>query len=116
MATRSRIGIVNKDGSIRSIYCHWDGYPEGVGSILHKNYQDRDKVEELISLGSISSLGDSIHTTISYVKNFGEKMKDNAPMEHRHFQSFKKYFQSSDQQWAYLFDPDGKWVTYRSSI
>lgn len=25
MATRSNIGIVNQDGSITGIYCHWDG-------------------------------------------------------------------------------------------
>jgi len=28
MATRSNIGIVNEDGSVTGIYCHWDGYPE----------------------------------------------------------------------------------------
>ncbi len=35
MATRSNIGIVNDNGSVTGIYCHWDGYPEhkrkGVG-------------------------------------------------------------------------------------
>ena len=28
MATRSRIGIELKDGSIVSSYHHWDGYPD----------------------------------------------------------------------------------------
>ena len=28
MATRSRIGIELKDGSILSAYHHWDGYPQ----------------------------------------------------------------------------------------
>ena len=32
MATRSRIGIELKDGSILSAYHHWDGYPTVVGS------------------------------------------------------------------------------------
>jgi len=27
MATRSRIGIKDKLGNIKSVYCHWDGYP-----------------------------------------------------------------------------------------
>jgi len=56
MATRSRIGIVNEDGTVSSIYCHWDGYPSGNGVILLESYTDRDKVKELIELGAISSL------------------------------------------------------------
>ena len=56
MATRSRIGIVNEDGTVSSIYCHWDGYPSNNGRILVEDYTDRDKVKSLIELGSISSL------------------------------------------------------------
>jgi len=56
MATRSRIGIVNEDGTVSSIYCHWDGYVEGVGAYLVNFYTDRDKVKALIDLGAISCL------------------------------------------------------------
>jgi hypothetical protein len=56
MATRSRIGIVNEDGTVSSVYCHWDGYPSGNGKLLVTHYTDRDKVKALIELGSISSL------------------------------------------------------------
>ena len=38
MATRSFIGKLNHDGSITVVYCHWDGYPEGVGETLVKHY------------------------------------------------------------------------------
>jgi len=34
MSTRSNIGIVNGDGSVKAIYCHFDGYPAYVGRIL----------------------------------------------------------------------------------
>ncbi len=60
MATRSRIGIVNDDGTVSSIYCHWDGYPEGNGKRLVEHYTDRNKVRGLIDLGSISSLGERV--------------------------------------------------------
>lgn len=56
MATRSNIGILNEDGTVTAIYCHWDGYPEGVGLTLVNHYQDEDRVRELLSLGSISYL------------------------------------------------------------
>ena len=29
MATRSRIAIELSDGTVKSVYCHWDGYPDG---------------------------------------------------------------------------------------
>lgn len=57
MSTRSRIGIENPDGTIRSIYCHWNGYLAGVGTILLEDYQSREKINELLDLGDISSLG-----------------------------------------------------------
>lgn len=60
MATRSRIGIRNEDASVDSIYCHWDGYPEHNGLILVRDYQDESKIRQLISMGSLSSLGPEI--------------------------------------------------------
>ena len=60
MATRSTIGILNTDGSVTAVYCHWDGYPEHNGKILIENYTTEEKVRELIGLGSISSLGAKI--------------------------------------------------------
>lgn len=60
MSTRSI--IASKDGTklIRAIYCHFDGYPEGVGATLSEHYSDDVKVEQLINLGNISSLGKEI--------------------------------------------------------
>jgi len=57
MSTRSRIGLQQADGKIKSVYCHWDGYPEGVGEILRKHYNSREKIEALLELGDISALG-----------------------------------------------------------
>ena len=57
MSTRSSIAIKHEDGSIDAIYCHNDGYLTNNGVILYKNYQDPAKVQQLINLGSISSLG-----------------------------------------------------------
>jgi len=72
MATRSTIGIRNSDNSIDMVYCHWDGYFEGVGLTLKENYNSEDKVRELLSLGSISSLGKDINDTVFYGRDRGE--------------------------------------------
>ena len=60
MATRSNIAVKNTDGSFDTIYCHWDGYPSHNGEILKSHYADMDKVNALMKLGSLSSLGQEI--------------------------------------------------------
>jgi len=55
MATRSRIGLELKDGSVLSVYHHWDGYPEWLGRILTTHYNSKDKASELIDGGDMSS-------------------------------------------------------------
>jgi len=60
MATRSNIAMKTADGKIVSVYCHWDGYVANNGKILLENYTDAHKIEALVALGSISSLGEQI--------------------------------------------------------
>ena len=60
MATRSNIAMKTAEGKIVSVYCHWDGYVANNGKILLENYTDADKIEALVALGSISSLGEQI--------------------------------------------------------
>ena len=55
MGTRSRIGIQLSDDSILSVYHHWDGYPEWLGRILNTHYNSKNKVEELIDGGDMST-------------------------------------------------------------
>ena len=57
MSTSCRIGYLRPDNRVESIYCHWDGYPEGVGQILKDHYTDPEKIEALMRLGDISRLG-----------------------------------------------------------
>ena len=47
MATRGRVGLELSDGSILSIYSHWDNYPSWAGRILRTHYNTREKVEAL---------------------------------------------------------------------
>lgn len=59
MATRSTIAIKQGD-KVTAIYCHFDGYREGVGAILDQYYQDADKVRQLMDLGNLSALSREI--------------------------------------------------------
>ena len=60
MSTRSHIGILNLDGSVEYVYCHHDGYPEGVGEILKKHYTSEEKLRTLLSLGDVKDLDERI--------------------------------------------------------
>ena len=51
MSTRSKIGILRKDGSVDHVYSHWDGYPEHNGVVLIENYNNINKMNELIRNG-----------------------------------------------------------------
>lgn len=55
MSTRSAIAWYDpalKTGM--SVYCHFDGYPSGVGRTLLDYYNDEDRVKRLVSLGDLS--------------------------------------------------------------
>lgn len=61
MSTRSRIGYYDYDtGCVKSVYCHFDGYVEGVGAVLEENYPTLEDAKAIVSLGGISSLGESL--------------------------------------------------------
>jgi len=56
MATRALIGFLDDDKQLVGTYNHYDGYPEGLGKILNKHYNDEDAAERLASEGYISYL------------------------------------------------------------
>ena len=47
MGTRSVIAVRNETGGWKGRYCHWDGYPEGVGAAVQA-IVERDGVEKAI--------------------------------------------------------------------
>ena len=83
MATRSRIGIENPDGTVTSIYCHFDGYPNGVGKTLYIHYVDRSKVEDLISVGNISYLEAEVMPPANKKHSFNEPLPGYTVAYHR---------------------------------
>lgn len=74
MSTRSLI-TANIDNKFLTIYCHFDGYPEGVGKTLSENYTTTEKITALMALGDLSVLADSTdkpegHTFENKIKGF----------------------------------------------
>lgn len=123
MATRGNIAIVNEDGSITSIYVHYDSYPEYVGKILLNHYNDVGIINKLMELGDLSSLGEHLYAAghtwsvpiegvcVAYGRDRGEK-----GVESRVFKSIEQYNRNADNSgvnYQYLFD-NGMWM-YRKT-
>ena len=106
MATRSRIAIENQDGTVQSIYCHFDGYIDGVGTTLFTHY-DREKLKSLIELGDISSLGESTENTVAYARDRGEDLHSTGYLCVEGL--FDNCFRSGEE-YAYCLNRDGIWL------
>lgn len=121
MGTRSTISIKTREG-YNTIYCHWDGYPSYNGRLLLEHFNSPEKVEELISLGDLSSLREKIHpdpnqphsfdnpqgdVCIYYGRDRGEK--DVGMQKVKRSEKFPDMWQDYD----YMFDGD-KW-NYREA-
>ena len=113
MATRSRIGIELKDGSILSAYHHWDGYPEWLGRILNTQYKTREQAAELIDGGDMSSCwADEIWGKKlpqgEYAPEYYSARGENCPP--RYDQTREEYL-SDGEEFSYIFTSAG-WVCY----
>lgn len=74
MSTRSFIGIQHLDGTVTGVYCHFDGYLDGVGQTLTESYTTPQQVLDLVALGSLSTLGRDTSTTVAYHRDRGEEL------------------------------------------
>lgn len=104
MSTRSRVGIKNKDGIIRSVYVHFDGYVAGVGKTLYESYRNADKIEQLINLGDMSSIDSEIEKCDPYTKR-GEDLN----IAEDTVKSFDRNWACCGEEFVYLYT-DGRWM------
>lgn len=100
MGTRSTINMQLDDGVFEGVFCHWDGYLTGVGKQLKTYYNTKEKIMELISMGSISSLRDDIPNSEFYCRDRGEDI------DIRKYQSLKDI---PNEDYNYVFIND-QWL------
>ena len=114
MATRSRIGIELKDGSVLSAYHHWDGYPEWLGRILTTQYKTREQAADLIDGGDMSSCwndtvwGKDRTDGQKYGPEYYSQRGENCPPR---YDETKEEFLSNGEEYSYVFTNAG-WVCY----
>jgi hypothetical protein len=121
MATRSTIAKLNPDGTVTSVYCHWSGYPEGVGQTLTDHYTDATKIDQLLALGDLSALGKEIGEQndfdnmtdgicLFYGRDRGEEIFD--AMVHRDTDDWRSERVGNGCEYGYLWNGT-LWVTFK---
>lgn len=121
MSTNSRIGIVNADGTVTSIYCHWDGYLTHNGLLLASFWTEPKKIAELMQIGNISSLGTQlplndplvlemvnrtcihmvdprVHVCRAYGRQ-GEEARKYSMSEFKNLESYNYYYDPTKKHW-----------------
>lgn len=114
MATRSGFIVKTEDG-YKAVYCHWNGYPTYNGRMLLDHYNSGERARELVSMGSISVLAESLELpdghsfdnpvkgfTVFYGRDRGEK---NVETEvHRTLTDAVQSLKKQGVEFIYLWD------------
>ena len=116
MGTHAFIGKKLPDGKVKYIEVHYDGYFSWTGRIPRTFYRTEKRVDALLELGNLSSLGstpygknlmppnglDHVHCR-AHIRGFGWNDKESLPQTASNKEQF-----FNDAGIAYLYE-DGKW-------
>jgi len=103
--TRSQIGLINKKGKIKSVYMHYDGYPDHMLPTIKKSYMNSGAVKNILKKGGASYL----KPKFSEIEFYGDKATLDGDVE-----KINKFIKDANYdggaEFVYLFDErDGKW-------
>lgn len=73
MSTPSFIGVLCKEGIIKFVYCHSDGYPSYLGKMLLEHYNTPELATALVDLGSLSMVRERLAPDEGEMHGFGTK-------------------------------------------
>lgn len=119
MSTRCTIGQELADGTVRAIYCHHDGYLEYAGRTLLEHWRAPAKVDALMWLGDLSSLGSELgeehnfnseehdHWCLAYARDGGEEKKE--ALSYVDAEDYRSRSEARHDGYAYLMRKDGSW-------
>lgn len=119
MSTRSRIGILQHDGTVKSVYHHSDGYPSWLGKKLVQKYKNADDIHILMKDGDISCLEsrytwDMQELSTPIVRTYKMRGEDCPAMIHKNEAEFRKYAKQTWGEFAYLFK-NNEWIGWSIS-
>ena len=122
MSTRSHILMELEDGHYKGIYCQFDGYLTHNGAILLNQYSNRKKLDELLNLGDLRSLGSKINPNPKKPHDHDHKQDDVCYAYGRdgHESNQKPFYVTKDEMfynndfidYFYVFTLKNEWKYY----
>jgi hypothetical protein len=113
MATRSLIGI-KLDNIVKTIYCHWDGYPEHNGKLLVENYSSPAAITELMLLGDLSTLDITPDKCKAYHRDRNEPWGMVEPREMDMNTVVKDAVKDYGVDYVYIYNNEFEWDCFKS--
>jgi len=107
MSTRSFIAIQKtaRKEDLIGIYCHQAGSPKDVGRLLFTHYKEREVIDSLFKLGSLSILGDTPNTC-TLIPYYSKKGIQTTTLT-----TWAKDVQG-DLDYIYIFTHDNFWLVF----
>lgn len=112
MSTSARIAKREDDGTVRSVYCHYDGYPSYAGKLLRHYYTDPEIVDIVMNFGNFDALEQHVSDIDFYIT---EGLVDELAMRHANTEDFLEYGSKSASEYLYLFDQN-RWRCWSTWI
>ena len=104
MATRSNIMITSDWKNFASAYCHWDGGLWCVGQLLNTYYNDTDTILDLVALGDMSSLKETVEETATDEENAYKESGGEVEMKTEE----NVFIPSCGEEFLYVWDTNQK--------
>jgi hypothetical protein len=114
MSTRSRIGVIRKSGKVESVYCHFDGYPRGVGKELLDNWKDMDEINKMLAFGDMSCLGKDSDTCEFYHRDRNEDFESTrsiiSDINNLSTEAYNYLFDEQTETWSFSRYSENTWI------
>lgn len=100
--------MCNSDGTVTSVYCHYDGYLGHNGKLLLQHYNDENLARGLIRLGDVYLLGSTVSNTQYYSRETKESNVSPRLHSSLHSESYKNF----KQEYNYVYNVDNWYVAW----
>lgn len=127
MSTHCAVIVKQGESDYAGIYCHFDGYADGVGATLKRAFSSRQDAMSLVALGDCSSISGCVRiiplgehsysspedgTVVAYYRDRREKWENVKP---KFGKTWKLVADQIDHcGYVYVWNK-GKWRKYRSA-
>lgn len=113
MSTRSTIAVQHDNGKVSAVYCHFDGYLEGVGAKLSEYFSEPTTAQALVALGDLSCVKSDIGACVAYHRDRGEPFDQVKPHEYANREEYltRSPNEIDDNGYRYFF-ADGEWLVW----